>query len=180
MVKSYSKHRQCIISVFVVLGFMLIVTTAPVHAGGTLCGETYSKLSEEWWEWALENDFIPVFDETGADCAVGQSGFIWFLAGTQGGFGPVVTRTCSIPKRKILFFPLVNVAWVKEPGDLETEAEIREILDNEIRNVCKLDCTVDGIPIIFSKQFVRTQSKEFNVTFEEGNVFGLEPGCYST
>ncbi len=60
------------------------------HGGG------YAELSARWWQWALAGSAAdnPVADPTGANCAVRQSGSVWFLAGT---FGDAVTRTCSVP-----------------------------------------------------------------------------------
>src|SRR5262249_488075 len=48
----------------------------------------------------------PVLDHTGLDCAMGQSGPVWFLAGTNG-FS--TTRNCLIPAAKMIFFPIVNL-----------------------------------------------------------------------
>src|SRR4051794_32791649 len=47
-------------------------------------GLTYGEWSAKWWKWALEKtkEQSPLLDTTGANCTVGQSGHIWFLAGT--------------------------------------------------------------------------------------------------
>jgi len=47
----------------------------------------------------------PVQDQTGESCGLGQSGPVWFLAGTS---GTAATRACSVPAGKAIFFPLVN------------------------------------------------------------------------
>lgn len=66
------------------------------------------QLQGSWWTWAasqLEAD-NPVSDTTGKNCAKGQPGGVWFLAGS---FGGRVTRTCTVPAGTPLVFPLVNL-----------------------------------------------------------------------
>ena len=44
----------------------------------------YGEWSAKWFKWAWEPPpaSSPVLDTTGSNCAVGQSGPVWFLAGT--------------------------------------------------------------------------------------------------
>src|SRR2546427_7156737 len=58
-------------------------------------GLTYGEWNGRWWQWALSipSDVNPVLDTTGVHCAEGQTGKVWFLAGT---FGGAATRTCTI------------------------------------------------------------------------------------
>src|SRR4051812_24180263 len=62
------------------------------HAFGKSLGEW----GAAWWQWAFSfpADRSPVTDPDGRFCAEGQSGKVWFLAGTTGG---TATRTCTIP-----------------------------------------------------------------------------------
>lgn len=71
-------------------------------------GLTQAQWSQRWWEWAgsFEYQDSPVADRTGANCAAGQSGDVWFLAGTYGTQRTV--RTCRVPAGKHLFFPIIN------------------------------------------------------------------------
>ena len=71
-------------------------------------GATQAEWSQRWWQWAgrFERSESPVSDRTGARCQAGQSGAVWFLAGTYG--SRRVTRTCSVPAGQYLFFPLLN------------------------------------------------------------------------
>src|SRR5690242_6912625 len=50
-------------------------------------GKTYGDWSTVWWQSILSIpiDKNPLKDNTGKDCSQGQSGPIWFLAGTGGG-----------------------------------------------------------------------------------------------
>jgi hypothetical protein len=68
-------------------------------------------MGAKFWEWALTIPFSqnPIMDATGADCAINQSGPVWFLAGSGGAlFGQPVTRYCTIPQDVKIFFPIVN------------------------------------------------------------------------
>ncbi|MEM9321430.1 MAG: hypothetical protein AAGA41_01255 [Pseudomonadota bacterium] len=70
-----------------------------------------------WWQWAFSMDQrqSPVRDRTGAQCALNQSGPVWFLTG---GFGvDQVIRYCTVPADRYLFFPLINL--LQAPGDQE-------------------------------------------------------------
>ena len=74
----------------------------------TIAGATQEEWARRWWHWALsfEDDDSPVADADGSLCASGQSGPVWFLAGTYGSKRTV--RSCRIPAGKTLFFPLLN------------------------------------------------------------------------
>lgn len=55
------------------------------------------------WIYAQPFDHSPLFDATGANCAVDQQGPVWFIARIAG--PPVFsgTRSCTIPQHKALF-----------------------------------------------------------------------------
>ena len=62
-----------------------------------------------WWQWVfgLPATDHPLLDDTGMNCGVGQSGSVFFLAGTLG--GPSVMRTCTATADTAFFFPIANV-----------------------------------------------------------------------
>ncbi|MFD0688840.1 signal protein [Actinomadura fibrosa] len=66
------------------------------------------KVQGDWWSWAAgaPSGRNPVEDRSGAHCAVGQAGDLWFLAGT---FGGSVRRRCAVPARRTLVAPIVNL-----------------------------------------------------------------------
>ena len=76
----------------------------PPHARAH--GRSYAEWGAQWWRWAYSFpvDQFPPLQSGELDCALGQSGSVWFLAGTVGQ-GPV-TRSCTIPTGKALFFPI--------------------------------------------------------------------------
>ncbi|SEL61170.1 hypothetical protein SAMN05216359_11244 [Roseateles sp. YR242] len=74
----------------------------------TVAGASQALWSQRWWEWAgsFPMEMSPIADKTGDLCTNGQSGDVWFLAGTYGTKRAV--RTCHVPQGKYLFFPLIN------------------------------------------------------------------------
>ena len=112
-------------------------------------GKSYSEWGAEWWQWAISFplDESPVTDPTGDLAHLGQSGKVWFLAGT---FGGSVERTVTIPKGKALFFPIVNVigVFMPEPGEeVPTEEELQEFLDFVMSSGVTAHCTIDGVTV---------------------------------
>ena len=64
----------------------------------------------------LPQENHPLFDETGEDCDVGQSGKVWFLGGVINETGSA-SRECTVPTGKAIFFPILNVEWpIVDPG----------------------------------------------------------------
>lgn len=97
-------------------GFSLAVTNkitvlppAVVPPTDTYLGKTYGQWSQDWWTWVWKLPYAqnPVFDTNGSSAHLGQSGDVWFLAGTAGG---KTERSVIIPNGKSLFVPLINVA----------------------------------------------------------------------
>jgi hypothetical protein len=130
-------------------------------------------LSAEWWQWVssipvAEN---PALDPTGAKCAVGQRGSTWFLAGT---FGGTVTRTCSVPTGKEIFFPVANISFFDSPNqcgqgpDHFSVAEMRSALAGAIAGLSDLSAEIDGKPV---KNLQRVRSRVFEVALPPGNPY---------
>jgi hypothetical protein len=107
---------------------------------------TYEEHAAGWLTWmaALPFSTGPVTDTTGEACDQGQSGEVWYLAGTPGG---VVERTCDIPAGQTLFFPLVN-RWAMN-ADIETIKEpVVAWFQSERANTCELTLKLDGEPLL--------------------------------
>jgi hypothetical protein len=150
----------------------------PVGIPGTAnaFGNTYGEWSAAWWQWAygLPGENHPVIAEGEVDCGYGQSGRVWFLAGTTWG---EVVRSCTVPVGQPLFYPLINFAWVNEPGDCgrpegctvdEKRGELNGLIDTF---VCNLSSTVDGKPTVQ----IRAKSPTFLAELNN-DVFGLPAG----
>jgi hypothetical protein len=108
-----------------------------------VAGQSQGLWSQRWWEWASSFSYetSPIADRTGARCGAGQSGAVWFLAGTYG--SNLVQRKCTVPKGKYLFFPLINYVVTPKPGrhptcfDVTTEAQL--FTDNPSVLVAEID-----------------------------------------
>jgi hypothetical protein len=158
--------------------------SVPAHvaplAAARVYGKTYGEWSARWWQWAhaFPAATSPLQQEGPVDCSRGQSGPVWFLAGTPGG---EAARTCTVPHGKALLLPLVTSDFVNVPGDCGraegcTEAEKRQLLYAQLNQACRLASTLDGVPTVFSYATVRTQSPIFRVAIGEEDVFGLPAG----
>jgi hypothetical protein len=132
---------------------LLLLASASADAGATddlvlpagqdVAGASQSQWSRKWWQWALSFDAedSPVADQTGAACRAGQQGPVWFLAGGVG--NARLSRECTVPAGKFLFFPLANyVAMPTEGGAPTCEVmmrDARQITDGASRLVLKID-----------------------------------------
>jgi hypothetical protein len=114
--------------------------------------ELYREAQEQWLDWALgqpHSTASPIADETGEFCDEGQHGKVWNLAGS---FGGPVERTCTIPKRKYLFFPLVNRWVINPPDSWGSEEEYLEFATEWFawhrENTCSLTLRLDGEDLV--------------------------------
>ena len=122
-------------------------------------GKTVAEWSAEWWQWAVSAPVAmnPVIDKTGEHAGVGQSGPVWFLASTFGGpfpFDPVV-RTCTVPKGKALFFPVMNALWWGPDDNTNPWTDnyftlVKELRDLAVESVgpdtlIRLECQIDNL-----------------------------------
>lgn len=147
------KHSGKVASGFVTL--LLGIVTGVAQAAGPLpphsnaFGMGYAELGAAWLEWALAAPAAtnPILDPDGSYGAMGQSGKVWFLAGTTGG---PATRSLTVPTGTALFFPVVNSFWVNTPelGDPpwsdEQEALARSILATDVDTAQNLKLQIDG------------------------------------
>ncbi len=145
---------------------------APIHSHPH--GQTYSAWAAEWWQWKLETpaSVNPVLDITGEHCAEGQTGRVWFLAGTFFGNG-TVERSCTVPTGTALFFPLINAfygAFLNDPPETLTEEFLRAqvVCTNVV-----VAAEIDGIAVNHPLQYFE-QSPLFEVQLPEDNVFGVD------
>ncbi len=109
-----------------------VLDPAEVHYG-----KTYSEWNADWYRWIYEAQYddecrLPVIDGTGANCDVGQSSDVFFLAGNYaaepGTPVTVVRDDCVAPASKAVFFPLFNTAADNGgvPVEMQLDAEALE------------------------------------------------------
>ncbi|MFD8390845.1 signal protein [Streptomyces sp. NPDC059680] len=136
-------------------------------------------LQGRWWTWAASSvsDSNPVSDQDGHLCAQGQTGGVWFLAGT---FGRTVTRSCTVPAAVPVAFPLVNL--IGEAADCTAfmaSAQGSSILDGRALHPERYEATavqisaVDGNPVVQGAGRFRTQACGLWVQLEP-----LAPGSH--
>jgi hypothetical protein len=160
---------------------------------GAYTGSTYGQWSEAWWRWAMSIPAAqsPLGDTTGAQCGVGQSGPVWFLAGTPGG---QATRHCTIPAGKAILVPIINAEWsVAEananasgggcfvPGVISgtSEQALRACAAAQIDHVKVVEASVDGTPLRDLQQY-RVASGLFSFNAVDANIFGVPAGTTSS
>jgi hypothetical protein len=159
---------------------LVLIVPADASARGVLlppqshyAGMTYGQWGAAWWRWALQipASVSPITDPTGARCATGQSGHVWFLAGTNG--SGTAERTCAVPAGKALFFPIVNAFDAEPPG-----TETYDQLLSEMRSFIDLDdattaATVDGHPLSIGPAYrAVSPPPPFSFVLPQDNLFG--------
>lgn len=196
MRNSYGEFLR-VLSVVILFVLCIAVTavTSPadsradvVKINSSVKGNTYGEWSARWWQWLLSipADINPNLDETGADCAEGQTGNVWFLAGTFGG-DPVV-RSCTIPAGQFLFFPILSSLFGSTVGDCQPSNPdvvcninaLRAAVETGQDNPENLRLNVDG-KVLKLKDLLkqRVTSPVLLLTLPEGNLVDLDPGVYS-
>jgi hypothetical protein len=181
----YNDAKAEIVMTVIALILLVIIATSP-HASADRVnpgvssinsrpyGFSYAEWSMKWWQWLVQipSKMNPINDKTGANCAQGQSGPVWFTAGSNQ--GPAV-RDCTVPMGKaIAFFPLTFECSYAEDSTLTTEAQLRSCAANGIQGGLP-QVSVDGVNFR-SVDMYRVQSPLFNLTFPTDNIFGAHSG----
>lgn len=180
-----SKTKDLIAAAGIILALLL-----PMQAGAAEGDNALRSLTAEWWQWALSipTSENPTLDATGEKCFVGQRGSTWFLAGTFG-VGPV-TRSCSVPAGKRIFFPVANSSFFDSPNvcgqgpEHLSVAEMRAFIAGFVAGLTEVSVELDGEPV---DDLHRVRSRVFEIALPEENVFdtpcagagGLPAGIYS-
>ena len=153
------------------------LTPAIMHPDSSPYGLTYGEWSAKWWQWLLAQpgDVNPGFDATGIHCAQGQSGQVWFLAGTFDTADPLA-RSCTIPGGTALFFPVLNTSYIGFPTVVaDTPQQALEIAKQDMDDFLSrssLAAEVDGTPVAELLNY-RRASPVFDVTLPSDNPFGI-------
>jgi hypothetical protein len=134
---------------------------------------SFPEWTAQWWQYVLSIPVgdNPIVNDTGKDCRVGQRGPVWFLVGSMG--SKAVTRRCSIPEDRALFFPIINQADINDPLKPQTVEELRAETAPCIDAVDVLSVEVDGEPIDNLKRF-RVKSVPFDIALPRNNVLGID------
>ncbi len=184
--------RRVVVIMVISIGLIGTATIAGAHDGERVFaldsspyGNTYGEWSARWWQWltAIPAATNPNFDTTGVNCAVGQVGPVWFLAGTFSSAPPAVTRSCTIPHGKaLLFTPLTQLdgagAFDCDPSVPGVPCDLnalRALAAAFVDNPATLKASIDGSPVRHLSDH-RVQSPIFLTTDPTGAIFGLPAG----
>jgi len=176
------KTVKTLLSIFATLVFCssfafadsLLPTPLAIDPGDLIYGMTYGDWSAVWWQYIVSTPRTdnPLY---GADCSSRQSGPVFFLVGSAD--GSTVTRSCTMPKGKILFAPIIN-AEISEgeiaSGQPNDEYALRvaatAVADCFIPSSLKV--TVDGIPLQNLRR-LRVQSPAFTFNVVDSSILGI-------
>jgi hypothetical protein len=148
-------------------------------------GKTYGQWGAAFWQWVLSIpvDRNPLTDTTGDFCGEGQSGPVWFLAGT---FGNSAERSCTIPAGKTIFMPVFN--WIFGSGVFDCDPTVPGVtcdveslrasaaVNTEVAEV--LEVTLDGLPVANVRGYRAFSPEPFSITYPEESVVGVAAGTY--
>jgi len=132
----------------------------------------------QWWlaTPAPEN---AVYDHTGAHCAVGQSGPVWYLGGGGKGRGGTETRTCTVPAGKALFVSPAGWECSTAQGNGDTLAALRSCAKGDGDQVTEADVTVDGVHLTNLLTRYRFETPLFTLAYPADDIMG-RPGPGTT
>ena len=149
--------------------------SGPLPSHSHAFGKGYDEHATGWLEWAMAAPAStnPILDPDGSYGAMGQSGKVWYLAGTTGG---AATRSLTVPTGTALFFPILNSFWVNTPelGDPPwsdaQEAYARAYIAADVDTAQNLVLEIDGISYPVSPSF-RVPSTVGNCVLPVDNLF---------
>jgi hypothetical protein len=129
----------------------------------------YKTLSAKWWQYLLSvpPSTNPILDDN--PCDAKQKGAFFYLVGT---FGGSAERTCTVPKGKSIFFPVVNVFATLDKNDpaFDTIAKVKKFVTDNINQASDLQASVDGVNINLDN--ARAQSQQFPLKVPKDNILG--------
>src|SRR5512143_192006 len=182
------------------VGVILLLTAAPAFAisgGGTPVppnsqpfGRTYGEWGGMWWIWAfgIPVSQSPLIDPTGANCAVQQSGPVWYLAGTCASETvgndviAYVDRRCQVPFGKYLFFPVFNAECSTVEGNGHSYKQLLRCASGFMDVAKNVRAEWDGAPIAGDPMSTAYRVQSPLMTFvlpgptPQDNLLGLTPG----
>lgn len=145
-------------------------------------GHTDDEWGTLWWQWIYElpqtdanNCVIPFMDPTGEHCQDGQSGDVFYLAGT--GAGSAVRDKCVVPSGRAIFFPILSfsadnggIPLAQQQSAADLQALVQHLTDNVPLD--SLSAEIDGEQIGDLGRF-KTKVTEFKYTLP------AEPNFYT-
>ena len=135
-------------------------------------GKYLHEYANIWWQWTktMPKQESPVIDRTGLKCHVNQSGDVWFLAGGYG--SSKISRKCTIPEGKHIFFPVINMVYWPNKGAKLSCNSVKESAALNNDKLLSINVQLDGQKIPEASDY-RIES---NQCFD---LLGLIPAKYN-
>jgi hypothetical protein len=119
-------------------------------------GKFISQWTEDWWTWAAQSPAgtnNPLDDATGAFAYQGNSGPVFFLAGTNGitENGAFAERTINVKAETPILVPLINYFDTLDPEKVENH-----LINVWPSRVADVFATIDGVTISNPRDYLET------------------------
>lgn len=154
--------------------------------GASAFGHTYGEWAERYWQWVLAQPTSsnPQLDATGEFAGVGQSGPVWFLAGT---FGSSAERNITVPSGKALFFAVQP--WIFGAGTFDCEPTVPGVpcdvptlhaaAATATDGSSVVEASIDGVPVNDARGYRAADEGSFSITVPADNPIGIPAGTYN-
>lgn len=144
-----------------------------VERNGIVDGKPISDYVNHWWQWAvsMSSSQSPVRDNSGQFCHINQKGSVWFLSGGYG--SSKISRKCSIPKDKYIFFPVINMLYYPPEHSKPSCESVKKSasVNNQFLNSFKVE--IDGNKYV-NPVFYRYGSVDcFDLMKLKTNIFNM-------
>ena len=116
----------------------------PLGVDATVEGTSFADLTAQWWRWAFDLPVEPWLERDGDHCDQGQSGPVWFLAGTDGRFEP--RRECSMPEGKHVLLPVINMIYYGA-NEMADCAQLKQSVRQNNDRLSSAVVLIDGVPV---------------------------------
>jgi hypothetical protein len=179
--KNNIKPRHSLVAVVSIVIGLMLGPVSQAQAGNTnpgaispqdkAYGKTYGEWSVRWWQFVsmIPWPHNPTNDPTGANCTFGQKGKVWFLTGAFFTASATLTRNCTVPASKAIFFPVINAEadnlTCADPDTTFSIKELRKLISDPIDTVTNLAVEIDGVAL----PNYRVQSPVFSYTLPDDN-----------
>lgn len=153
----------------------LAAALAALPADARVGSQDVPSLTEAWWRWLYQprDGMRPHQDPTGARCHAGQSGDVWFLAGSPAAGD--VARSCAVPEGKHLFVPVYVVLEYSQPGRRRDCSALRAEAGAEASREITWRVALDGKAL----DPVRSASADCFDAYADATEDAPAPGLYA-
>jgi hypothetical protein len=157
-------------------------TTSPIDIFPTNSkpyGQSYEDHIKNYWRLMLSipQNQNPMEDTTGERCTFGQeksNSSVFYLSGSTGGPSAL---TCNMKAGQGIFIPIITVEASQAEAPRATIEELHKIAKEDQDSVTSLYLKINDREFSEEElQKFRTHTKEFEVMFPEGALFGASAG----